>query len=77
MTIAQDFSPADGQTQFFTTVVFERPGKVGMNWYLTEADKEAILAGFQDKKFPNSANLRLLKDWWSKDWRPVSEKSPR
>jgi len=63
---------------FFTTVVFERPGEVGMNWYLSEDNKNEILHGFEEKyqvgdnlywspdknPNPNPEALRLLKQWW-------------
>jgi len=65
--------PAGG-TPFFTTVVFERPGDdIGMNWYLTEADKDRIVKGFDDKNGKSidqseiQANLKAraaLKRWW-------------
>src|SRR5258708_19393414 len=37
--------PAD-PVPFFTTVVFERPGTVGINCYLTAPDKDTILHRF-------------------------------
>lgn len=52
---------------FFTTVVFEQPGKVGMNWYLTELDKLDIRNGFApgtDAAKTNLLNLQNLKAWW-------------
>jgi hypothetical protein len=58
-----DGRPADGRA-FFTTVVFERPGEAGMNWYLSEEDKDTIRNGFEAAEYPNSQNLRLLQQWW-------------
>ncbi len=51
---------------FFTTVVFERPGTVGMNWYLSAADKHNILNGFNKdlENNPNPRKLERLKEWW-------------
>jgi hypothetical protein len=54
------FKPAGAD--FFTTVVFERPGSVGMNWYLSETDRHDIVHGLD--RPPNTANLRLLREWW-------------
>jgi hypothetical protein len=59
---------------FFTTVVFERPGRSGMNWYLSDDDRNEILHGFDesyldhwsptDHPNPNPKALELLKTWW-------------
>jgi hypothetical protein len=48
---------------FFTTVVFERPGQTGMNWYLNEDDMKDIRDGMTADP-QNQAVLRLLVDWW-------------
>lgn len=50
--------------QFFTTVVFERDGEVGMNWYLTEADKNKVMGSWTSDKTMNKASLENLKRWW-------------
>src|SRR5262249_10191125 len=52
---------------FFTTVVFERPGEVGMNWYLSDDDKQVILGGFEQgaSAIPNLEELDRLKEWWT------------
>jgi hypothetical protein len=52
-------------SQFFTTVVFERYLDVGMNWYLSPADKDLIKDSWD--KGPanmNPASLQKLRDWW-------------
>jgi hypothetical protein len=52
---------------FFTTVVFERPGRVGMNWYLSDDDAQTIRAGFDGERNPNRRALELLKEWWGRE----------
>jgi hypothetical protein len=51
---------------FFTTVVFERPGDVAMNWYLSEEDKRNIVQAFEEEAtaIPNLEQLERLKEWW-------------
>jgi hypothetical protein len=56
-------TPPDRPTQFFTTVVFERPGNVGVNWYLSENDKRLVLAGMEEPA--NTSALRQLQKWWA------------
>jgi hypothetical protein len=54
-----------GQAEpFFTTAVFERPGAVGMNWYLRPSDRELIVRGMDDKI--NQDALELIEKWWKK-----------
>ena len=51
--------------QFFTTVVFERDGDVGMNWYLSPADRKRILDSWNQRPGTmNPASLQKLRDWW-------------
>jgi hypothetical protein len=52
---------------FFTTVVFERPGEVGMTWYLSQEDKQIILNGFDEgeQARANLEQLERLKEWWT------------
>jgi hypothetical protein len=60
-----DWFNTEKHPDFFTTVVFERPGSAGMNWYLSELDRRTILNGFQDNEYPNAENLKLLRQWWA------------
>jgi hypothetical protein len=54
-----------GVRQFFTTVVFERYAEVGMNWYLSKADRKLILDCWdQGPRNMNPASLKKLRDWW-------------
>jgi hypothetical protein len=48
----------------FTTVIFELPCEVGMNWYLTEEDKRQILGGIDNAV--NVPALKMLENWWMK-----------
>jgi hypothetical protein len=58
-----------GEDEFFTTVVFERPGEVGMNWYLSQADQDDIVQGldreFEKGRNPNPGALASLVEWWN------------
>ncbi len=63
---------SDGsRSQFFTTIVFECPQEIALSWYLPEADKRKILAGFQvpneaGRPNVNQAALHMLKEWWAR-----------
>ena len=51
------FNGADKKdVPFFTTVVFEFPGDVAMSWYLSDAEIERAMTGFE----PGTANDRAL-----------------
>ncbi|MEZ6142319.1 MAG: patatin-like phospholipase family protein [Zavarzinella sp.] len=63
---------------FFTTVVFERYSDVGMNWYLSQADKQLILDSWDkgENNF-NPASLKKMLQWWqSRDNPPPEAKMP-
>ncbi|HVK07589.1 MAG TPA: hypothetical protein VM597_02315 [Gemmataceae bacterium] len=64
-TLADYFREHGRGAQFFTTVVFERYSDVGMNWYLSPADKKDILDSWTagDGNM-NPATLEDLKTWW-------------
>jgi hypothetical protein len=54
---------------FFATVVFERPGQVGMNWNLDQDKVETILTGMDDESCKdNHEALDALKQWWGKGY---------
>lgn len=52
-------------SEFFTTVVFERDGEAGMNWYLSEADKASVTRGWATDETMNPPSLRKLRQWWA------------
>jgi hypothetical protein len=50
---------------FFTTVVFECPKEIALNWYIAEKEKDSIRQGFREAA--GSANreaLEHLQQWW-------------
>jgi hypothetical protein len=54
---------------FFTTVVFERPGQVGMNWNLDQDKVKTIRNGMDDESCKdNQEALGALKQWWGKGY---------
>jgi hypothetical protein len=60
-------APKQGADGFFTTVVFERYTEVGMNWYLSAADKRDILDSWdKGEENMNPASLQKLREWWAK-----------
>jgi hypothetical protein len=47
---------------FFTTVVFERPGRAAMSWYLSTAEAESITQGMDSPQ--NRGAFTELEAWW-------------
>jgi hypothetical protein len=53
------------QREFFTTVVFECPQEIALNWYITTKDRNKIKKGFPGPEGSANANaLERLKEWW-------------
>jgi hypothetical protein len=54
--------------EFFTTVVFECPEQIALNWYLTPGEQERIKHGLEEKTDAgrqNVASLERMKRWWN------------
>jgi hypothetical protein len=62
--LSEHFNAGD-DPEFFTTAVFECPGRIALNWYLPEEEKEKVLAGFRDDI--NTRALELVRRWWHRE----------